>query len=206
MTQVSPTVPPAAASEHRSGPSADATFYSYHNSRQTVKSDPRSRVGVVLDTQNLVGWALRLGFREVDYGMVLREIVVGRPWCGVACVARPLSRTPIDAFTRYLSRVGLRVEVWESPVCAGRLKVDLDALLIREAMRLIYTMDLAELCVVANDADYHVLADTCASHGIRFSVAGFRRGLPDALVSHADRIVGLGPEHLTRGATRRRWS
>jgi NYN domain len=161
---------------------------------------PRGRLAVVLDTQNLLGGACGIGGRRVDYRKVIDDIVGDRPWTAVACVARPLTGNSIEGFVAYLGYLGVETAIWESPVACYRSKVNLDTLVIREAMRLLYTEKPEELCLAAGDVDYYVLADACAGLGVRFSVAGFSRTIGTYLRQRAGLVFELGRAHLGLGA------
>jgi hypothetical protein len=153
-------------------------------------------IGVVIDSQNLLGGVFERGGYRADYRRIVEDIVGDRPWTAVACVARPLTGSSIDGFVAYLGHLGLATAIWESPVAGYRVKVDLDTLVIREAMRLLYTKDLEELCLVAGDVDYYVLAEICASMGVKFSVAGFPRSIGTFLRQHADSVLELDCSHI----------
>jgi uncharacterized LabA/DUF88 family protein len=160
-----------------------------------VKS-PHPTVGIVINTQNLLGGAFEIGGRRVDYRRIVADIAGDRPWTAVACVARPLTGSSIEAFVAYLGHLGLETAIWESPVAGHQTKVNLDTLVIREAMRLLYTEDLEELCLAAGDVDNYVLAEACANAGVSFTVAGFPRTIGTFLRQHAGKVLELDRVHL----------
>jgi hypothetical protein len=169
--------------------------------RDLLVSHPERRVkapavGIVVDTQNLLGGAFDIGGHQVDYRRIVADIAGDRRWTAVACVARPLTGKSIESFIAYLGHLGLETAIWESPVAGHHMKVNLDTLVIREAMRLLYTEDLEELCVAAGDVDNYVLAEACASLGVKFSVAGFPRSIGNFLRQHVDMVLELDHEHL----------
>jgi len=157
-------------------------------------------VGVVIDTQNLLGGTFEIGGNRADYRRIVADIVGDRPWRAVACVARPLTGRSIEAFVAYLRRLGLETAIWESPVAGHQMKVNLDTLVIREAMRLLYTEHLEELCLAAGDVDNYVLAEACANAGVSFSVAGFPNTIGAFLRQRVDRVLDLGIAHLDKEA------
>jgi hypothetical protein len=145
----------------------------------------------VLDTQNLLGCAMRAGYGRIDYAALLAEVAAGRPYLAIACVAFPSTGANILPFVRYLQGLGVRVEVWDSPRVGLRHKVDLDPLLLSEGAHLAYTADISELCIAAHDGDYAVLAKACLWRGIPFHVAGFRNAISHRLRQEADCVVEL---------------
>jgi hypothetical protein len=173
---------------------------SIHRSGLRVKSARRrssqfGRIGLAIDTQNILSCALERGIAKIDYWQLLADIIGSTPWFGVACVALPVSGKPVDGFLAYLERLGLRVAVWESPMTAGRLKVDLDTLLVREATAMLYTQRMTDFCVVGGDVDYNVLADVCHSRRVRFGVAAFDGCISPTLREGASWIFQLGDRH-----------
>jgi hypothetical protein len=161
---------------------------------------PRPMVGIVVDTQYLLTSACNLGRTRLDYGRIISDVVAGADWVGVACVARPLSNKSIDGFLAFLGNLGLTPLVWQSPVAAGQRKVNLDALVVREATCLIVEGGLKELCIVGPDCDFYVLAELCRQRGVKFAIAGFRHTIGGFMRVQADRVVELGSAHLLAGA------
>lgn len=158
----------------------------------TVNLRPQRRLlGLVFDTQNLRGAGLRLGVDRINYARVIAAIVVNNPWLGVACVAKPTSGKPIHGFRAYLRALGLRVSVWDSPVAAGRIKADLDPLLVCEATTMLTTLPLFGLCVVGGDVDYQVLAQACRYRRIKFGVAAFRGSISLTLADLSNWVLEL---------------
>lgn len=151
----------------------------------------RPVIGLLLDTQNLRSAGLRLGVDRINYAKVIAAVVADSPWLGVACVAKPVSRKPINGFRAYLRALGLRVSVWDSPVAAGRAKVDLDPLLVCEGTTMVTTLPLLGLCVVGGDVDYQVLAQACRYRGIKFGVAAFRGSISSTLAELSNWVLEL---------------
>jgi len=139
---------------------------------------------------------MRLGHRRVDYAGLIEDIAAGRPWTGIACIARPLSGAPIDGFLAYLERVGLDTAVWELPVTLGTGKVDVDTLVVREAMEMLQRGWVTELCLISGDGDFWVLADACAARRVGFTVAAVTGSLSPALHTRADTLINIGPAYL----------
>jgi len=50
--------------------------------------------------------------------------------------------------------------------------------------------------MAAGDVDNYVLAEACASLGVKFSVAGFPRSIGNFLRQHVDMVLELDHEHL----------
>lgn len=159
---------------------------------RVVNPPPHRRLlGLVFDTQNLRGAGLRLGIERINYAKVIAAVVANNPWLGVACVAQPVSGKPIHGFRTYLRALGLRVSVWDSPVAAGRAKVDLDPLLVCEGTTMVTTLPLYGLCVVGGDVDYQVLANACRYRRLKFGVAAFRGSISATLAELANWVLEL---------------
>lgn len=157
----------------------------------------RRLVGMVLDTQYLLTTAcFYSGHRRIDYPRIIDDIAGGSGWVGVACVAKPLTKTSIEGFLAYVRTLGLDCAVWQSPVAAGVHKVNLDTLVVREATCMAVEGSVSEICIVGPDCDYYVVGELCRLRGIKFSVAGFPNTIGGFMRVQADRIVELGREHL----------
>ena len=160
-----------------------------------VKTPPT--IGIVVDTQNLYTRAFSFGDKpRLDYQRIIGDVAAGAAWVGIACVARPLTNKPIDGFLAFVRTLGLTPVVWQSPVAAGKMKVNLDALVVREATCLAVEAHLKEICIVGSDCDYYVVAELCRQRGIKFSVAGFSHSIGGFMRAQADRVVELGQDHL----------
>jgi hypothetical protein len=153
-------------------------------------------VGLVVDTQYLSYQARDLGNRRIDYVRLVYDVTGGTDWVGVACVAKPLSKKSVEGFLEVMRAVGLAPQVWQSPVAAGVRKVNLDALVVREATCLVVESRVRELCIVGPDCDYYVVAELCRQRGIRFTIAGFPSTIGGFMRVQADRVVELGRDHL----------
>jgi hypothetical protein len=156
----------------------------------------RPAVGIVFDTQYLLTTAYNQDRKRLDYVRIISDVAGGANWVGVACVARPLSGKPIDGFLAFVSSLGLAPIVWQSPVVAGQKKVNVNALVVREATCLIVEGGLKELCIVGPDCDYYVVGELCRQRGIKFAVAGFNQGIGGFMRAQADRVVELNSTHL----------
>lgn len=155
----------------------------------------RKLIGLVIDTQNLLSSALHLGFGRIDYARIIADIVAGSPWLGIACVALPTSGKSVIGFQRYLERLHLQVAIWNSPTVGGRVKCDLDPLVVCKGTTMLHSSPLWGLCVVGGDIDYKVLADACHLRRIRFGLVGFCGSVSTKLAGDSDWVLELDRRH-----------
>jgi len=153
-----------------------------------------SSVGIVIDTQNLASGAIEAGLGRIDIPKLIHALAAGHPWRCVACVAQPLNGASVDRFCRCLAHFGVDTAMWPSSLGGRHRKVDLDTLVVREAMRLMNS-GVTELCLVAGDGDFWVIADECAVQGVRFTVAAVPCTLSGVLRCRAQRVVAIGPTY-----------
>lgn len=148
------------------------------------------RVAILIDTQNLYHSAKHLYKRNVNFGNIVKDTVLGRQLIRAYAYAVSTEEGTESSFFEALTNNGIEIRTKDLQVFAGGAKKgDWDVGIAIDAVELSEKVDA--IILVSGDGDFVPMIQYLQGRGCQAEVASFGKSTSQKLIESADDFIDL---------------